>query len=124
MNARMRGRLRSCPKTVFAIGLLVISVGLLDMQRGLPPIFGQAALGKGESMEILVIGVAALVGGTCTIWGRNWARWLVGAWIALHVALSALDPLMLAVHAAIFIVAVVGLFNPASSGYFRSRGAH
>ena len=116
--------LRSCPKTVFAIGLLVIAFGLLDMRRGLSPIFSQAALGKGESIEILVIGVAALVGGTWTIWGRNWARWLVAVWIALHVALSALDPLTLAVHAAIFIVAVAGLFNPAASRYFQSRGAH
>lgn len=72
INARLLGRLRLCPKTVFAIGLLVIAFGLLDVWHGgLSPIFGQVTLGKGESMEILVPGVAALVGGTCIMRGRN-----------------------------------------------------
>lgn len=124
MNAQMRGRLRECPKTVFAIGLLLIAFGLLDTWWGLSPVFSQVARGESHNMEILGLGLAALVGGVWTIMGRNWARWLVAVWIALHVALSATDPLTLAVHAAIFIVVVVGLFNSAASRYFQSREAH
>lgn len=124
MNARMRGRLRACPKTVFAIGLLLIVLGLLDIWQGLSPVSSQAARGVGDNLEILGIGLAALAGGVWTIMGRNWARWLVAAWIALHVVLSATAPLTLAVHAAIFIFVAVALFNPAVSRYFLSRDAH
>ena len=80
---------------------------------------GLVAQGAAENMGILCIGLAGLSGGAWTIMGRNWARWLVAAWIALHVALGATDTPMLAAHAAIFIVVVVGLFNPATSRYFR-----
>ena len=124
MNTQMPSRLRLCPKTVFAIGLLVIGCGLLDVWWGLSPVFSQVARGEGHNMEILGIGLVALAGGVWTITGRNWARWLVAVWIALHVAFSATDPLTLAVHAAIFIVIVVGLFNSAASRYFQGREAH
>jgi len=124
MNTQMPGRLRLCPKTVFAIGLFVIAFGLLDVWWGLSPFFSQVAHGGGENVEILCIGVAALVGGVWTITGRNWARWLVAVWIALHVALSAMDPVAIAMHAAIFIAVVVGLFNSAASRYFQIRDAH
>jgi hypothetical protein len=56
--------------------------------------------------------------------GRNWARWLLLAWIAYHVALSAFHSLSgVVTHALLFMVIAYFLFRPQVSEYFRrTRG--
>lgn len=121
MSAQLRNRLRACPKSVFAIGILFVGIGLLDLYWGLAPLFGGTARWKGDDLEVFGVGVAALVGGIWTLKGCNWARWLLAIWMVLHIALSALSPLTVAIHAAIFAIVIAALFNPTASRYFRRR---
>jgi hypothetical protein len=62
----------------------------------------------------------AILGGAFVLRGKNWARWLVLAWIAYHVVLSAFHHFFeLAVHAALLAVFAYILFRPRASAYFQ-----
>ena len=55
--------------------------------------------------------------------GCNWARWLLAAWMAYHVVLSAFHSVTeLALHTLLFGAIGYFLFRPQSSAYF--RGVH
>ena len=52
---------------------------------------------------------------------RDWARWLLTAWVAYHVVLSAFHSLFeLVIHGLLLAVVAYFLFRPAASAYFRS----
>jgi hypothetical protein len=71
-----------------------------------------------ESVEL--IGLAA---GIFMLKGRNWARWLALAWIAFHVAITAIPPFHgLVVHALIFAGITWILLRSDSAEYFRGSG--
>lgn len=123
MSVRLPDRLRESPKSVLAIGLLFVGIGLLDLYWGLVPLFAGTARWKGDDLQVVGIGIAALVGSLWTLKGRNWGRWLLATWMVLHIALSALNPLTVAIHVAIFAIVTAALFNPTASRYFRSRAA-
>ena len=60
-----------------------------------------------------------IVAGVFMLYGRNWARWLLVAWIAFHICISALhSPLMLLMHVAIFSIILFFVFRRAASAYF------
>lgn len=121
MSTRLRDRLRACPKSVLVLGPLFVGAGLLDLYWGLTPLLGGSTpRWKSDDLEVIGVGVAALVGGVWTLKGCNWARWLLAFWMVLHIALSALDPLTVGIHVAIFVIAIAALFNPTVSRYFRS----
>ena len=82
----MRPRLRS----VLAVGVLFLASASLDVWRGVAPLFASAPHWHmaTDDVQVLAIGIAALVGGIYVIRGANWARWLLAAWMALHVAIS------------------------------------
>ena len=63
----------------------------------------------------------AILGGAFLLRGHNWARWLLIAWLAYHVALSAFhSPLELAMHAGLLVVIAYLLLRPKASAYFGS----
>ncbi len=69
---------------------------------------------------ISFIRILAIVGGIFLIKGHNWARWLLLAWLALHVGISAFhSPSETAAHAVLFIVIAYFLFTPPASKYFQ-----
>lgn len=107
--------------SVVAVGVLFLALGVLDLYRGIAPLFGSAAGFHlaGDDMLVLAIGVAALVGGAYVIRCRNWARWLLAAWMALHVAISAGQPAKLVAHLVIFGFVAFLLFRPQASACFR-----
>lgn len=109
------------PVFVVVIAAVFIAMGLLDMWRGVAPLTGSSAHLGSDDLMVLTLGVAAMLGGIYAIRGHNWARWLLTAWMALHVALSMRQPYMLLVHIAIFGLILAGLFYPAASAYFRHR---
>lgn len=121
MSAQLLDRLRVSPKSVLAIGMLFVGIGLLDLYWGLAPLLGVTARWKGDALEVFGIGVAALVGGLWTLKGCNWARWLLAVWMVLHIALSASQPSTVVIHAVIFAIVIATLFNPTASHYFRSQ---
>jgi hypothetical protein len=111
-----RPRLRS----VLAVGVLFLLLGALDLWRGLAPLFASRphwhmAI---DDMEVLAIGIAAIVGGIYVLRGANWARWLLAAWMALHVAISIGQPTALIAHLVIFGFVAWLLFRSGASPHF------
>jgi hypothetical protein len=64
-----------------------------------------------------------IVAGVFMLYGRNWARWLLVAWIAFHIIISALHSvLFLLMHVAIFSVILFFVFRRRTSAYFNAEG--
>ena len=105
-------------KSVVAVGVLFLVLGALDVYQGVAPLFGPGSRLAGDDVLVLAIGVAALAGGAYVLRGRNWARWLLAAWMALHVAISAGQPAQLGAHLAIFGVLAFLLFRSRAAAHF------
>jgi hypothetical protein len=113
--------MRKSLPSVIVVGVLFLGIGVLDVWRGVAPLFsGTTPRLAGDDALVLAIGIAALVGGTYVLRGRSWARWLLGAWMALHVANSVGHPGELAAHLVIFGFVAFLLFRPSASMHFGS----
>ncbi|HKG60490.1 MAG TPA: hypothetical protein VKB05_12085 [Pyrinomonadaceae bacterium] len=63
-----------------------------------------------------------IVAGVFMLYGRNWARWLLVAWIAFHIIISALHSvLLLLMHVAIFSVILFFVFRRQASAFFNAE---
>jgi len=111
-----RPRLRS----VVVVGVLFLILGALDLWRGLAPLFASAPHWHmaADDMEVLAIGIAAIVGGIYVLRGANWARWLLAVWMAFHVAISIGQPRALVAHLVIFGFIAWLLFRPGAAEFF------
>jgi hypothetical protein len=68
---------------------------------------------------ICFVRLLAVIGGLFLLKGFNWARWLLVAWMAFHIVISAMHSLSeLLVHSLLFVVILCFLFRPRSSAYF------
>lgn len=66
-----------------------------------------------------LVRLASVVAGVFMLRGHNWARWLLVAWMAFHIVLSALhSALQLLIHVAIFSVILFFIFRRPASAYF------
>ena len=108
--------------SILVVGIIFLALGVLDVWRGVAPLFGAGAQPRlaGDDVLVLLIGVAALIGGTFVLRGQNWARWLLAAWMAFHVAISVGKPTELVAHVVIFGLIAFLLFRPPASAYFGS----
>ena len=111
---------RTPRRSVLAVGMLFLVLGARDLYRGIAPLLASAprwhmAL---DDAEVLAIGIAAIVGGIYVLRGANWARWLLAAWMALHVAISIEQPSALLAHVVIFGFVAYLLFRPGASTHF------
>ena len=53
------------------------------------------------------------------LYGRNWARWLLVAWIAFHLVVGALNGLLtLVMHVVIFSIILFFVFRRDANAYF------
>ena len=60
-----------------------------------------------------------IVAGVFMLYGLNWARWLLVAWIVFHIVLGALHgPVQLMLHVVIFSVILFFVFRRQASAYF------
>ena len=111
---------RTPRRSVLAVGVLFLVLGALDVYRGLAPLLTSAPRWHmaTDDVELLVIGIAAIVGGLYVLRGEKWARWLLAAWMALHVAISIGQPSALLAHVAIFGFVAYLLFRPGASAHF------
>jgi hypothetical protein len=98
--------------SVIAVGVIFLLLGVLDLYRGVAPMLGGAARPATDDLQVLAIGIAALVGGAFVIRGHNWARWLLAVWMLLHVAISVGHPGQLVAHVVIFGFIAFLLFRP------------
>jgi hypothetical protein len=104
------------PFQVTMLGWLFIAVGILSTIYHLlksPP--------DRWTAPILLVGTIAVVAGVFLLRGAGWARWLVLAWLAFHVVVSALNSLPDAMpHFVLLLVVGYFLLGPPTSKYFQS----
>lgn len=99
-------------------------MGSISLLAGLLPLgdvtFAQrVAELNGFHVLVHITRLLALVGGVFMLYGRNWARWLLVAWMVFHLVISALHSTMqLVLHALIFTVILYFLFRRSASAYF------
>lgn len=110
--------LRKPPLSIAVVAALFLALAALDLYRGLTPLFGAGHL-AGDDLLVLAIGVAAGVGAVFVYLGHEWARWLLAAWMALHVAISIGNTRQLVMHALIFGLIAFFLFRPPVREHFR-----
>jgi hypothetical protein len=121
------------PPSITVLGWLFIVVGAAGLLKDLWPLLtpdaaqqlaklradGLADLGPAWTSRLL-----AVVGGAGLLNGRNWARWLLVAWMVFHIGLSVLHSLTeLLMHGAIFTPLLYFLFRRTSEPYFRAETA-
>jgi len=102
------------PFQVTFLGWLFILVGIVSTTYHL----WKGALDR-WTLPIVLIGTIAIVAGIFLLRGARWSRWLVLAWLAFHVAVSALNSLSAALpHLALLLVVAYFLLGPPTSKYF------
>lgn len=107
-------------RSVMAVGVIFLLIGALDVWRGIDPLFGSGTSPHLASDDLLVlaIGVTALIGAVHVLRGRNWARWLLATWMAIHVVISAGQLPALGMHLVIFGFMTFLLFRRQASTSF------
>jgi hypothetical protein len=72
-------------------------------------------------ITIVLFELVAVLAGVFLLKGRNWARWLLMAWVAIHVYIGAEHSLSAGVpHLLLLIAVAYFLFTPPDSKYFGS----
>ena len=70
---------------------------------------------------ISLVRILAVVGGVFLLTGKNWARWLLLAWLAFHVVVSAFHSLSEFIpHVVLLVTLGYFLLGPPTSKYFQS----
>ena len=107
------------PRSITIISWFFLIFGSIALISGLlPPDSLTLAQLKGHWM-VHLSRLLSIVAGLFMLRGHNWARWLLVAWIAFHIILSALhSALQLLIHVAIFTVILFFLFRRPASEYF------
>jgi uncharacterized membrane protein HdeD (DUF308 family) len=104
------------PFQVTTLGCLFIGAGILSTIYHL----SKSPLDR-WTVPILLVGVIAIVAGVFLLRGARWARWLLLAWLAAHVVLSALNSLPDAMpHVVLVLVVGYFLLGSPTSKYFQS----
>lgn len=105
------------PISVTIIGCVFIAAGVM----GLVYHAGDVRTSRpAEYALVCFVRLLAVIGGVFLLRGHNWARWLVIAWMAFHVALSVMHtPVELIMHAVLLVAIAWFLFRPRAAAYFR-----
>jgi uncharacterized membrane protein len=70
---------------------------------------------------VSIVRIIAVVGGVFLLMGHGWARWLMLAWLAFHVVVSAFHSLSESIaHVVLLMVAGYFLLGPPASKYFQA----
>jgi hypothetical protein len=111
-------RMSKRPYSVTAISWLFIATGVVGFASHLSEFMAQRPV-QYSILLLCFIAFLAILSGGFMLRGRNWARWLLLVWIALHVILSAFHRLSeLLVHSLLFVVVAYFLMRRRSSSYF------
>jgi hypothetical protein len=105
---------RERPFQVTVLGWLFILVGIFASAYHL----WTAKLDR-WMFPILLLEVVAIVAGVFLLRGARWARWVVLAWLAFHVVVSALNSVADALpHAVLLLVIGYFLLGPPTARYY------
>lgn len=103
--------------------LPVLVFGILFILAGTAGLFYHMKERTLESDYLLIsaIRLLAILGGIFLLLGHNWARWLLLAWLAFHVIVSAFHSMQeLAAHTVLLLLFTFFLFRTPASAYFRA----
>ena len=107
--------------SIAIVGWLFIAAGVVGLAYHAREIDLRHALGF-DLVASVVVRLIAIAGGVYVLLGRNWARWLLIAWMAYHVVLSAFhSPGELAFHFVLLIVLSWLLYRAGAAAYFHNR---
>jgi hypothetical protein len=107
------------PRSVTVISWLFIVAGIVGLVYHASELKTSGPLDY-EAVWVLLLRLLAVIGGAFMLRGADWARWLVLAWIAYHVVLSAFHSWSeTAVHAALLAGVAYLLLRPEAGAYFR-----
>ena len=102
------------PRSITIISWLFIIFGSIALFTGLLPFSDIKSHWYVHLSRILQI-----VAGVFMLYGRNWARWLLVAWIAFHIVVGALHGVVtLVMHVVIFSVILFFVFRRDANAYF------
>ena len=105
------------PIAVTAVGWLFIATGIFGFVYH--AFEARDAFGP-ELVWVEIFRLLAVAGGAFVLRGHNWARWLLVAWMAYHVVLSAFhSPIELVTHVVVLLAVIWLLFRPDASAYLR-----
>ena len=103
------------PLAVWVVGILFIAAGGVGFVYHLKDRPVDAGW-----MGVELLRVVAVAGGALLLMGKGWARWVLLAWLAFHVVVSALHSVgEFAVHLALLAVIAVVLLRGQAAEYFR-----
>ena len=102
------------PVNVLILSCLYISMGTI----GFAYHFREMMAFQQDSVWIELVRLLAILCGAFMLRGRNWARWLALAWMALHVAISFPELGQVAFHSLFFVAIAWLLFRPDAGQYF------
>ena len=98
---------------IAALFLFAGTIGLIYHARELMGVFNY------QVVWVLLVRLLAVVGAVFLFRGHNWARWLLVAWMAFHVILSALHSVsQVVVHGLLMALITYFLFRRSTFEYF------
>ena len=115
--------MRARPISITIVGWLFVAVGAVGLFAQTRKLLDSAAFDD-DMAYATASELASLLGGAFLLDARNWARWLLVAWMAFHLVLSAVHDLpKLLVHVAIFAPILYVLFRAPGAAFFTRRRA-
>lgn len=107
------------PLAITILSWLYIAIGVLGTTAHFME-FARQKPSANEVFWITVLGISAVAAGVSMLLARNWARWLALAWMAAHVAISAVHPhrYELIVHCLLFVLFAFLLLRRDATAYF------
>jgi len=113
--------LRQRPLSITILACVYIVAGAIGFAAHLTDFRASDAF-RYDGIWIELVRLLAVLAGAFMLRGRNWARWLALAWMALHVVVSAFHTFReFAIHCLFCAVIAWLLFRPAAARYFRLR---
>jgi hypothetical protein len=104
----------------------VTFIGCLFILAGLVGLVYHLSEGMVDPWVVLIsiVRIIAVVGGILLLLGYGWARWLMLAWLAFHVVISAFHSVSNSMaHVVLLVVIGYFLLGSPASRYFQSAGS-
>ena len=109
------------PLGVTLVGWAFIVAGVAGTVHHAPELAGPPPF-QPAAVWVVALRLLAIVGGAFLLRGANWARWVLLAWLAYHVALGALHSTSEALtHAALLLGIGWVLLRPPAARFFRGE---
>src|SRR5436190_3117790 len=112
------------PRSITIVSWICIVMGSIALVAGLLPINGitraQRIVELKSHWYVHLSRAVEIISGIFMLYGQNWARWLLVAWLVFHVYVGALHSAVhLISHALLFLIGIYLLFRPPANAYFQ-----